>query len=92
MHNLVLTPISIEALTDKIALKTIEYFEKQKQPTLPNDSEELLSREDTCKFLQINSSTAWSWTNKGKIKAYGICGRVYYKKSELLEALTPLKK
>ena len=54
--------------------------------------EELLTREQTCQFLQINSSTLWAWTNKGKVKAYGIANRRYYKRSELLECLTELKK
>ena len=50
-------------------------------------SEELLTRDETCKFLKINSSTLWSYTNKGKLKVYGIGSRRYYLKSELLEAL-----
>ena len=55
-------------------------------------NEELLTREETCKFLSIDSSTLWAWTNKGKVKAYGIGNRRYYKRSELLECLKPLKK
>ncbi|WP_340156254.1 helix-turn-helix domain-containing protein [uncultured Winogradskyella sp.] len=54
--------------------------------------DELLTRDETCKFLQIDSSTLWHWTNKGKVKAYGIGNRRYYKKAELLESLTLLKK
>ena len=57
-----------------------------------SNSDELLTREETCKFLQIDSSTLWHWTNKGKVIAYGIANRRYYKKTELLECLTPLKK
>jgi len=55
-------------------------------------NDELLTREETCKFLSIDSSTLWAWTNKGKVKAYGIGNRRYYKRSELLECLKPLKK
>lgn len=54
--------------------------------------DELLTRKETCKFLQIDSSTLWHWTNKGKVTAYGIANRRYYKKAELLESLKPLKK
>lgn len=57
-----------------------------------SDDEELLTREQTCKFLKIDSSTLWAWTNKGKVKAHGIGARRYYKRSELLECLTLLKK
>jgi hypothetical protein len=52
----------------------------------------LLTREQTCDFLQIDSSTLWHWTNKGKVIAYGIGNRRYYKKAELLECLIQLKK
>jgi hypothetical protein len=57
-----------------------------------HNPDELLTREQTCKFLQIDSSTLWAWTNKGKVISYGIGNRRYYKKAELLESLQQLKK
>ena len=66
--------------------------ELQKEILIKNFTEELLTREETCKFLKIDSSTLWHWTNKSKVKAYGIGARRYYKRSELLECLTFLKK
>ena len=55
--------------------------------------EEILTRDEVCKFLKIDPSTLWSWQNKGKIKAFGICGsRRYYKRSQVLEALILVKK
>jgi hypothetical protein len=57
-----------------------------------HNPDELLTRTETCKFLQIDSSTLWHWTNKGKVIAYGIGNRRYYKKAELLESLQALKK
>lgn len=55
-------------------------------------NEELLSRAEACEFLKIEQTTLWHWTNKGKVKAYGIGNRRYYKRSELMECLTLLKK
>ena len=55
-------------------------------------SDELLTRDETCKLLQIDSSTLWAWTNKGKVTAYGIANRRYYKRSELMKSLIQLKK
>ena len=58
-----------------------------------HNPDELLTREQTCEFLQIDSSTLWHYTKKGKVTAYGIGGsRRYFKKAELLESLKPLKK
>ena len=66
--------------------------ELQKELKSKDNSEELMTRDETCKFLKIDSSTLWAWTNNKKVKAYGIGARRYYKKSELLECLTLLKK
>ena len=57
-----------------------------------HQSEELLTRDQACQFLKIDSSTLWAWSLKGKVKAYGIGARRYFKRSELLESLTLLKK
>lgn len=67
-------------------------IELQKEIQTKDNSYELMTREETCKFLKIDSSTLWAWTNNGKVKAYGIGARRYYKKNEILECLTLLKK
>ncbi len=67
-------------------------LELQKELQTKDNSEELMTREETCQFLKIDSSTLWAWTNNGKVKAYGIGARRYYKKSEIMECLTLLKK
>ena len=67
-------------------------IELQKELQTKDNSEELMTREETCQFLKIDSSTLWAWTNQQKVKAYGIGARRYYKRSELLECLTLLKK
>lgn len=63
----------------------------QQPPPVQIEGVNLLTRQEACDFLKIDSSTLWHWTNKGKVKAYGIANRRYYKKSELLECLKPLK-
>ncbi len=67
-------------------------IELQKEIQTKDNSYELMTRDETCKFLKIDSSTLWAWTNNGKVKAYGIGARRYYKKNEILECLTLLKK
>ena len=57
-----------------------------------NANDDLLSREQTAELLQINLSTLWAWSKAGKLKCYGISGaRRYYKRAEVLEALTLVK-
>jgi hypothetical protein len=67
-----------------------ELLEVRKQLEERN-SEVLLSRQETCDYLKIDSSTLWSWTKKGKIDCYGIGNRRYYKKDDLLKSLVHLE-
>lgn len=51
---------------------------------------EILSKQETAKFLKVDLSTLYRWTKKGKIKAYGIGNRVYYYMTDILGALVPI--
>lgn len=92
-NSIILQDLSVEELQELIGStvkKNVAELHKELQSN--KFAEELLTREETCKFLKIDSSTLWAWTNKGKVRAYGIGARRYYKRSELLECLTLLKK
>lgn len=52
-----------------------------------NDSDKLLTREETAKMLSISLVTLYHWTNKNILQAYRIGKKIRYKKSEVLEAL-----
>ncbi len=56
-----------------------------------NNPDELLTPSQVCELLHIDNSTLWRWAEKGKVQAYGIGGRRYYKKRELLQCLIPIK-
>ena len=92
-NAILLKELSVEQLQQLIGTSVKNgILELQKELQNKNETEDLLTREETCKFLKIDSSTLWAWTNKGKVIAYGIGARRYYKRSELLECLTLLKK
>jgi hypothetical protein len=92
-NSILIETLTVEQLQQLIGTSVKNgILELQKQLQDKDNSEELLTREETCKFLKIDSSTLWAWTNNGKVKAYGIGARRYYKRSELLECLTLLKK
>lgn len=55
--------------------------------SIPNEGEKLLTPDEASKFLKVDRSTLWRWTKSNKVKNYGIAGRRYYKKSELLNLL-----
>ena len=64
----------------------------KKELTNQSAKEDLLSREQVLELLQINGSTLWHWQNKGKIPVYKFANKCYYKRSELMECLTLVKK
>ncbi len=84
------TPEQLVELINNGVKSQLNEFRKELNTQTAN--EELLTRKQTCEFLQIDSSTLWHWTNKGKVKAYSIAGKRYYKRSEIMNSLTLLKK
>lgn len=92
-NAILLESLTVEQLQQLIGTSVKNgIIELQKELQTKDNSEELMTREETCQFLKIDSSTLWAWTNNGKVKAYGIGARRYYKKSEIMECLTLLKK
>lgn len=91
-NSILLQNVSTESLVNLIEESIKKTLHDFKQSIFSQkENNDLLTRTEACKFLKIDKSTLWNWTNKGKIISYGIVGRVYYKRSELLECLKPLK-
>ncbi len=51
---------------------------------------ELIGRKEVCVMLGINLTSLWKHTKSGKLPSYGIGNRVLYKRSEVLDAITPI--
>jgi excisionase family DNA binding protein len=93
METIQFVQTSPEQLTETISKAVEKQLLELKEQLLNKEANDaLLTRKEACEYLQIDQSTLWHWTNKGKVQAYGIANRRYYKRSELLEALKPLKK
>ena len=90
--SILLQNVSPEKLTELIRDGVKSQLKDFKKELSTHDPDELLTRTEACKYLQIDSSTLWNWTNKGKVVAYAIGNRRYYKKAEMLKCLIPLKK
>lgn len=72
------------ALADRI----IEQLKAQ-APQVPSVSSDdtLFSFAETCKFLGISRPTGTRWRNAGKISGHLMGGKLYFFKSELINAL-----
>ena len=80
--------VSVDELVAIITNKVLEGLEiRLEQLQQKKHQEQLLTRTETAKYLKVDISTLHNWTKKGKLKAYGLGNRVYYKKDEIEEAL-----
>ena len=60
----------------------------EKHPTRPSeDDEELLTVEETLKFLKCSNQALWNWRKNGVLPSYRLGNRVYYKKSQIFAKL-----
>lgn len=84
------TPDELATLINNKVNQSIELLKKELKED--KHKNELLTQKETAKFLKVDASTIYHWVKKGKINSYGIGGRRYFKRSELIESLILLNK
>ena len=82
------SPTALATLISDAVKSQLEDLKKNFQPKVPT---ELLTRNEVKELFKVDLSTIHNWTKKGKLKSYGIGGRVYYKRSELDSTIIELK-
>lgn len=92
-NSILLQNLSTEQLTDLIGnVFDTKFKDFQNNQTTQSETEDLMTRKEVLDLLQINASTLFHWQNKGRIKVYKFANKCYYKRSELMNDLTLLKK
>jgi predicted DNA-binding transcriptional regulator AlpA len=82
-----MNPTEFKSLFKGLENSIKSYIDNRLTSTNPD---RLLTREETADYLKIDLSTLWKWSKTGKLPSYGINGRVYYRSSDIEEALIPL--
>jgi hypothetical protein len=91
-NSIILQNVSTDQLTELITkVFRTQLEDLKKELTIQNENDDLLTREEVLDLLKINASTLWHWTNKGRITVYKFANKCYYKRSELMTSITPLK-
>lgn len=80
-NGLFIPNISKEDFLNEVAT-TVKKATKDAFKKLDNDK--LFTQDEACTFLNTSKSTLVRWEKLGKITTVRIGGRVYYKKSDLL--------
>jgi excisionase family DNA binding protein len=81
------TPDEIE---NRIVNRVKAELDRLKLEFQPKGPTEYLTRNQVRDLLNCDLSTVHNLTKRGKLKAYGIGGRVYYKRHEVEQAIKPL--
>lgn len=84
------TPSQLVELINKGVKSQLDDFKKELNNQTAKD--DLMTREQVLDLLQINASTLWHWQNKGKVTVYKFANKCYYKRTELMQSITPVKK
>ena len=89
-YQIILNGVTLDQLVEVFRPMIKEEIDKIKS----KDEERLISPSETCKLFvpTITKATLTSWTNQGLLDQYRIGGRVYYKKSEVVEKTKKLCK
>ena len=90
-QSTILRELSPEQITSLFAglqnqLSELKVNFQPKQPT------ELLTRNEVSELLKCDLSTLHNWVKKGKLIPYGIGSRIYFKRTDIENALVCLNK
>lgn len=82
--------VSPQEIKDDILSGVNSIIENLKKDFQPKEPTEYLTRNEVAELLKIDLSSLYNWTKKGKLKSYGLCGRVYYKRHEIEQSIIRL--
>jgi len=82
-----LTSVELKELISDAVSKELEILKEQLKLPKP---EEYLTREEVMKLFKISKGTLDNWVKSGRFIKYGLGGRVYFKHSEVEQAMIKL--
>lgn len=85
-----LSQVSPEELKKEILQGIVPLINSIKDELHSHQAERYYSINEVCEMLKIDRSTLKRWTDRGLIKSHGISNRVFYKLSDIEEAMIPL--
>jgi hypothetical protein len=88
--------IQIEQLEASYLIEKLEGLEKQirelqnQNKPAPQNNSDFISRKEVAEIFKISIVTAHEWSSKGILRTYKIGNRIFYKRSEIENALTEI--
>jgi len=79
-----LTSVELKDLISDAVRKELEALKEQLELPKP---EEYLTRKEVMNLFKISKGTLQNWVDAGRLTKHGVGGRVYFRRSELEQAL-----
>lgn len=91
MESIQFVQITREQLKETISEEIKTHFDDLKKNLQPKEPSEYLTRKETADLLKVNLSTLWHWQKKNLLKPVSIGARIYYKRSDIDNAIVQIK-
>ena len=90
MDSILFSGVNPQDFKKEILDELKSFLQELKFPQKEEQTSDLLTRQQVAEMLSIDLSTVHNWTKQGKLISYGIGNRVYYKSSEVEDAIVRL--
>ncbi len=95
MEQMIFSQINSQSLIDQIVeqvtANVLEVIQNKEESVQPDIFDEYIPKTEVRGVL-ASSSTLWNWENKGKLKLYAIGGKRFYKRTDIENLFTEVKK
>ena len=88
MRNIMIENATLQEMLDGIQLIVNSSIQNSKMNELKND--ELLTREETSKLLNVSYPTLNSWAKKKVLIPLSLGSRIYYRMDDILKSMKPI--
>jgi excisionase family DNA binding protein len=83
--------ITTDGFLDLIDARLNKHFKEVEKYLQPKTPTTYLTRHEVAELLSVDLSTVHNWKKQGKLIAYQIGGRVFYKRAEVENSIVRLK-
>jgi excisionase family DNA binding protein len=90
MEQVQIISVNPEDLKNAIIQEVKNELDALKLHLQPQQQTKYLTRLEVCKLINVTLVTLHTWNKNGKLKAYGIGGRVLYRKEDIENAIIKL--
>ena len=90
MEQVQIISVNPEELKNAIIQEVKNEFDELKLHLQPQQQTKYLTRLEVCELLNVSLVTLNTWNKNGKLKAFGIGGRVLYRPEDIEKAIIKL--